>query len=540
MNPRFPLNGIALGLAVLLPASSALADPTFRMDNRTELLNFSVSGPGAAQSFYDTKARIYHESDLSVSGFKFGIWDGTLSSTVRYTDSTQYDPDYWSLQKMEVQLKDAKTRIDLGDLFANLSPYSMMKGIKGAGVQHNLSDDRNYIRAAYGSFDGQWAYLLRSARPDEPMDRHGGGIRLQRSDGILTWGANLARVTDQGTDPRRGTSSVYAQFLPALDWEYRSAGMVVSGEHAYSGTDVTAPAGTVDHRQGTANRLNFRGAFRTVSVDANVEQVTPNFLTLGGGATTDRQRLFTRADWRMDRVWRFFGSYDYYHNSLDRQLATRTYNEIYEAGVTRSRLLDRKAASLTVSARSRFLWTDDASSTSHSDRIRLKYRDRFLNDALDFGAEYERMLNMDQRGTALTHLGNNLYNLSFGYRGEINKAWGLRTNLDLGKSEVQNSTTAGYDVMDTARLSVVASHPDSTEIGASYDLGNNSITVVNSSSRQNRAMVYWSQRPPLLNGGSVRAEGSINDYQFDDLTRNYREQLLRLVVNWNLEKKPTK
>jgi hypothetical protein len=115
----------------------------------------------------------------------------------------------------------------------------------------------------------------------------------------------------------------------------------------------------------------------------------------------------------------------------------------------------------------------------------------------------------------------------------------LRTNLDLGKSEVQNPTTAGFDVADTARLALVATNPDSTELGANYDLGSNSVTVIGSSSRQNRAMLYWSRRPQVLQGGSVRIELSVNDYRFDDFTRNYREKLLRAVVNWNLEKKPT-
>jgi hypothetical protein len=502
-------------------------------------------GPGKAQSFYDPKAHVFHESDISISNLKLGGWDGSLATTLRYTDSRQYDPDHLSLQKLELRLKDAQNKIEMGDLFANLSPYSMMKGIKGAGFQHNLSDDRNYFRAAYGTFDGQWAYLLRNSRTDEPMDRFGGGMRLQRSDGNFTWGANFAHVADRADDPKRGTAEAFRQVLPAVDWEYRNAGMVFSGEHAYSDTDCgTANVAGCSaifrgpNAHGTANRLLFRGSYGTFGLDANLERVTPNFVTLGGGATPDRMRLYARADWRMDRQWRLFGTYDHFYNSLDHQLATRTYNEILEAGVTRSRLFDRRAASLTVSGRQRYLWTDDSSSTSRSNRIRLKYKDRFLNDALDFGADYERMLNKDQRAASNTHLANNLYNLSFGYRGNLNKSWGLRTNLDLGKSEVQNATTAGFDVTDTARLSLTASHPDSTELGASYDLGNNSVTVVGSSSRQNRSMLYWSQRPQVLGGGSVRAEASVNDYTFADPTRNYREQLLRLVVNWNLEKKP--
>ncbi len=525
-------------LVLLAPAFPASADLAYRLDNRTEFLNYDISGPGKAQSFYDPKAHVFHESDILITGMRLGGWDATLASTLRYTDSRQYDPDNISLQKLEFRMSDAKNRIDMGDLFANLSPYSMMKGVKGAGFQHNFKDDRNYLRMSYGSFDGQWAYLLRSSRTDEPMDRYGGGIRLQGSDGKLTWGANLAQVADRAGDSLRGNADAYRQILPALDWEYRTPAMVLSGEHAYSDTDVTPQGGVGHGLNGTANRLSYRGTIKTLSLDASLERVTPNFVTLGGGATPDRMRLYTRADWRMDRQWRLFGSYDYFYNSLDHQRSTRTSNEIVEAGATRQGMFDRRSAALTVSARSRFLWTDDNSSENHSDRLRLKYKDRFLADALDFGADYERLINRNLSSGTSVHLANNLYNLAFGYRGNLDKSWQLRTNLDLGKSEVQNQTTGGFDATDTLRLSFVATHPDTTELGLSYDLGNNSMTVIGNSSRQNRATLYWQRRPAILGGGSIKAEASVNDYSFEDSTRNYREQLLRLVINWTLEKKP--
>jgi len=536
MTPSSVRRCLSSGLLILLPVFPALADVAYHMDNRTELLNYDISGPGKAQSFYDPNAHIFHESDIQLSDMRIGGWDGMLASTLRYTDSRQYDPDNLSLQKLEFHLKDTNNKIDMGDMFSNLSPYSMMKGIKGAGFQHDLGDERNYFRVAYGTFDGQWAYLLRNTRTDEPMERLGGGMRYQHSNGNLTWGANLAQVADRESDPHRGAANAYHQVLPALDWEYHTAGMVLAGEHAYSDTNINIHGSNDQNLQGSANRISFRGAYRTLSLDGNVERVSPSFVTLGGGSTPDRMRFYTRADWRMDRQWRLFGTYDYFHNSLDNQLTTRTNNEIFEAGVTRQGMFDRRTASFTLSARSRFMNTGDNSAKNHSDRIRLKYKDRFLGNALDFGADYERTLNRDASSGASNNLSNDLYNISFGYRGNLANSWQLRTNLDMGKSEVQNQTTSRFDVSDTARLSFTASHPDSTEIGVSCDLGNNYVTVANSSSRQNRAMVYWSKRPQYLRGGSVRAEASINDYKFDDATRNYREELLRVVLNWNLGK----
>ncbi|KON46506.1 hypothetical protein AL013_12845 [Mariprofundus ferrooxydans] len=523
--------------ACLFSFTSATAETTYQMENRTALLNYTITGPGKAQSFYDPKARIYHESDIQISDLQLGgDWKGSLLTTLRYTDSPQYDPNYTSIQNLAIHLADPQNNIDAGDVFANLSPYSMMKGIKGVGFQHNFGDDRNYVRAVYGSFDGQWAYLLLNSRLDEPMDRFGGGVRVQRAIDNLTVGANLAQVADRARDPKRGTSNVYRQVLPAVDWEYRSGGMVLSGEHAYSRSKLLPYASLSQSLQGYANRIVFRGIYRTFSLNGNVERVTPNFITLGGGATPDRMRYHARADWRLDRQWQIFSDYDQFYNSLSQQLSTRTHYETAEAGIIRRHLLGRRASALTISGRSRSKRTDDGSASARSHRIRLKYKDRAFDNALNYTLDYERLLNTDKAGIATTRLSNNLYHISVGYRGYDIGKWRVSGDFDFGRQELQNPTTANFDISDMMLLSLKAKSSGGSELGASYNLGSNRVTVAGSGSRQNRGMVYFSIAPKILHGGSIRSEYSLNDYRFDNVTRNYREGLLQVLINWNLKK----
>jgi len=528
---------ITLASAVfLLSFSSAIAETTYQVDNRTALLNYTITGPGKAQSFYDPKARIYHESDIQILDLPLGNWNGSLLTTVRYTDSPQYDPNYTSIQNLAIHLTDPQNNIDAGDVFANLSSYSMMKGIKGVGFQHNFGDDRNYVRTTYGTFDGQWAYLFLNSRVDEPMDRFGGGIRVQGATDDLTVGANFAQVADRAGDSKRGTSNVYRQILPAFDWEYRSAGMVLSGEHAFSRTRLLPYTSTSQSLRGSANRIVFRGRFRAFSLNGNVEQVTSNFITLGGGATPDRVRYNARADWRLDRQWQLFGNYDQFYNNLSKQLSTRTRYETTEAGIIRRHLFGSRASALTISARSRSKLTDDGSSTGRSHRLRLKYKDRAFNNALNYTLDYERLLNKDKSGVSNTYLSNNLYHLSVGHRGYNIGEWKLSGDLDFGRQELQNPTTEKFDVSDMLRVSLRANGSDGNELGASYDLGSNRVTVAGSGSRQNRGLFYFTVAPKILHGGSIRSEYSLNDYRFDDVTRNYREGLLQVLINWKLKK----
>lgn len=154
-------------LTFCLASQASLASQVdeLRISNRTDLLNQSVTGPGKASSFYHSGTHVLHETDMRWAGRAFdGTWDALFNGTLRYTDTSQFDPERLSLQKFEWRLSDADTQINVGDYFANLSPYSMTKGIKGVALQQNLSNDQNYIRAFYGSFDGQWAFAYKTRR----------------------------------------------------------------------------------------------------------------------------------------------------------------------------------------------------------------------------------------------------------------------------------------------------------------------------------------------------------------------------------------
>jgi len=246
-------------------------------------MSHRLSGPGRASSFLDPGTHVFHETDVLRTGTALGgQWNSYFNGTLRYTDSNQFDRERFSLQKLEWRLSDADTQINLGDYFANLSPYSLTKGVKGLAVQRNLGNDQNYVRVVYGSFDNEWAFLLRDLTR-EPMGTLGGGVRMQRAWEKFRVGFNLAEAHDD-KNGARASFPAYAQILPALDWEYREAGLVVNGEHAYSDTSETLLAGAAaNHKSGSAHKIAVRAAMKDVNFDGQVERVDTAFFSRGGG-----------------------------------------------------------------------------------------------------------------------------------------------------------------------------------------------------------------------------------------------------------------
>lgn len=536
----------ARALLALLPcAEMALAQqpqvqdfgsqPTFTVTNRSELMHNKVTGSGNASSFYDPGSHALHESDIRYNSRINSAWNSSLATTIRYTDSRQFDPNYWSVQYLNWTMTDARRAISFGDLYANMSQYSMNLGLKGGGFQYNLSDDQNYVRGVLGTFDGQWAYLLRNDRSDEPMDRHAGGARMQRAGENWRLGLNLSHVRDRAADPRRGTSDVYYQSVPSLDWEYRGESYVLSGQHGYSHTEVHPLAAASRTSSGTADRVALRGAWGILNFDGNLEHVSPNFMTLAGSATADRWHGYGRGDVRLGRLWSLFGVYDYYRDNLNGQLARTTTNETVEAGFRRLRAFDRQTLSLSLSARQRLATSNDAAVNRRSDRWRAGMADRYF-DVVDVRANVEGALDLNLAG-ATSKGKQHLFNVSASSRMEM-KGWQVAPAVEVGYQDSLNLTAGNYDVSKYVRLSLIGVHGERDQLGLDIDHNSTLLRTPNGDAMLNRVRVYWQTIPAWMQGGNVRMELANNNYRFDDFTRNYNEALARVVFQWHLDFSP--
>ena len=537
MRPLAPAPRL-LFLGLLGLASPLLRADELSFSNRTDLLHQSVTGPNKAASFYDHGSHLLHETDVRWSGVAFqGNWNSVFNGTLRYTDSDQFDPERLSAQKLEWRLSDANTQINLGDYFANLSPYAMTKGIKGVAVQRNLGDDQNYVRAFYGSFDGQWAFLYKDPLR-EPMNTLGGGVRLQRAWEKFRLGLNLAEAHDQEGDVH-ATFPAYSQILPAVDWEYRESGLVVTGEHAYSDTDEIATAGAAAvNKSGAAHKIVLRAVLKAINLDGQLERVAPDFISRGGGATADRMRYYLKADYKLDKNWRLFATYDDYENNLDNQLAATTEVATWEAGFKRARAFDRRHMNVALSWRTRVKEVSDGSVDQTTHRIKLKVNDR-VAEHFDLRGEVEHILDKDR--TTAADAVSTLFDLGLNYRRRLANSWDIRADFDVGRQETGTLNANGADVSDRLRLALTADKGDGTVLGASLERNTADLVAANADNRHKRASVYWQTRPAWLKDGSLKLEYADYIHTFTENAANdYREKIVKLSLQWNFQKEAKK
>jgi hypothetical protein len=413
----------------------------------------------------------------------------------------------------------------------------MSKGIKGVAFQQNMGDDQNYVRAFYGSFDGQWAFLYKDPVL-EPMNTLGGGVRVQRAWDKFRLGLNLAEAHDQETGSH-ATFPAYDQFLPAVDWEYREAGLVISGEHAYSDTEEVATTGAAGtDKTGSAHKVTLRAALKAINLDGQVERVSPDFISRGGGATADRMRYYLKADYKLTRDWRVFAIYDDYEDNLNGQKTATTDVTTWEAGFKRARAFGRRHMNVALSWRNRHKAVSDGSSEQATDRIKFKINDR-VAEHYDWRFEVEQVLDNDRLTT--DDAVSTLFDAGLSYRRRLESGWDIRADLDVGRQETGTLNVTGTDINDRVRLGLAADKGNGTVFGATLEHNTADLVTALADNRHQRASVYWQSKPAWIKDGNLKLEYADYLHTFmQNAANDYREKIVKLTLQWNFQKEAKK
>lgn len=529
----FPLWGMLCFLAFLSGIPAASAEAALLVVDRTDIIYQNVSGAGSASSFLDQGLHVLQEVDLEHETALNDSWNSKLLTSVRYTDSDQFDTERLSLERLSWTMASARSYLTLGDYFANFTQYSLNKSLKGIGYEKKFGQRDSYLRLAAGTFDGQWEYLYDDV-DNEPVSRLGAGVRLQHAADRLQLGLNLVRIDDDNQDGRNLGQDVYRQNVAAFDWEYRGEQHKLSGEHAYSDTVKTSTGGD-NQNSGTAHRINLYSRIASLKVRAKVEQVSPDFLSLGGGATADRQRFYLKTDLKISRNVATYVQYDHYRNNLDEQLAATTRNTAFELGLAIKKLFDRKTLNATTSLRRKKTVTDTATVDQTSDRFKLSLKDKFFG-VLTVDGDYEVIFDDDNvAGNSPT---NRLYSLSLLSRHRLdNGSWQLRPRLRISLQEMENATSGGEDLTDQLSFSLSANRGNGTELGLNVDrTKTDPFDPTQDNSTVLRYGAYWQLATELLKNGRLRCDVSRNEYDFSTATNNYEELIAKLSLNFEFDR----
>jgi hypothetical protein len=497
-----------------------------------------VSGPGHEQSFYSNGYRYNQELDI-FGETRLENCTTMLQMDLRSTDNHLIDSEHFSVRRFSYNVKDSRSDLTVGDYFANFSQYSFNKGIIGAGYQLNLTDDprndQNYIRAAFGTLDGQWAYLFEDAFggevQNEPMNLYGGGVRVQNAGKDYVIGINSVFVGHDGTDPKRTTETAYLQWVESLDWEYRIKKLKFTGDHAISFTTAKPVANDDTHTQGQAHNIKFQGKALACDWYGKFELVDPDFSTLAGSATPDRIRYYGKVSKRFGKNWKAHVSANYYYDRINRrsELATRTTNRTLEAGIDRYKLFNRKHMKISARYRRNDSKEEGNASNDSLDRIKASLSDKVFG-SLKYDLNFETILRTDDATDAYKR--DFLYSLKLSTRQQMEKLT-LSPMLFLSHRDSDNFTVGGKDIVNTLRFMLEGDYLNSRFGGSMALVGSDISAGVDSLSATWNA--FYEIKIKELNDANFKIELKVNDYgfKFDVPEQDYRET--HLIMSFNMK-----
>jgi hypothetical protein len=408
----------------------------------------------------------------------------------------------------------------------------MSQLLKGAAYQRNFRDEENYVRAAFGTFDGMWDYVYKED-PNEPIDHNGGGIRGQLSREKYRLGLNWGVVHDDRTDPvrRRTSETAFYQNVGAFDWEWHLGLFTLDGEHAVMSTTRAPYVGDKQQNQGHAQRARAQAAILGARVMASFENVAPGFLPLAGSATPDRRRYNLQLSRRLSPVWQAFAKFSLSHDNIENSSArTRTTNTNYDLGVTRTRLFGRKQFESSLAWHRTLTDTHNYSRDRSVDRLAFSVSDQ-LTKTLRGRFLFEPAIDKEHVSGADSL--NYLYEVKVSDRRRLPKSWALNSTLSGRRRETENPVNMGYDLQHGANARVELSRPGGFQTGAEFDLTGMD-PFAGTKSRITRLRAFVEFKPKLPGDATTTLEYNNVDNWFSDSARDYTEHHYEISLNWRI------
>lgn len=511
---------VCLATAVVLtPAASQAAEHELHGANDFSLTYNDVTGPGASQSSLTEGTRYLEILNLFGNG-RFGSVDYNWNLGFKATDDRRNDIKNFSLTNLQGRLTNRIHTLTLGDTFESFSQYALNTAVKGGSYkytpdQSNLPQVSMLYGVAYSRWDNFWGVdaverqvLGGKIRQNIGPDFWIGFSGVQAEDHVRVWGGEL------------GNHQTYT-----VDWEYRPIpGLTIQGESAWLNGERSASDGAayVDYH-GHAHKAVAIGDGGPSRVTLEYERVSPEFRTLIGSATPDREKFKAKWRYKFNRDLTITSAMLWYHDNLDGQRAYGTDHYKPEIALSLKKPFKRQYAVADLSYKLDRTYSPAVHALDHY--ITMGYRDRFgfLDNDTSFG-----IIVYDQSGTTKRKDVEFTYNTSLSSRHTVGRfvlkptvylgGWTRNDEVaELRDQIVEYSAGLGVDVPTMKITSNVRMGENRLFKEAGTDTAKTFATM----------NIFW--RPDLLAKaqGMLYAKAGINDFRYDPNvlggSQNFRE-----------------
>jgi hypothetical protein len=497
------------------------AADTFRVENDFYLQHNDISGPSASSSMLTNGLTYYNLISIYTKG-RFEGFDYNINAGLKLTDDERKDIKKLSLFTLSGQIKGNNQVLDLGDFFRSYSKYSLNTSLKGAGYTYTL-DNGDTLDVTYGLAIPRWDSFW--SNEVESTDREVYGIRYNKKvTDKLEIGFDAVKTHD--SNGVVANIPLYDTSLVTINSTYRPIpGLKLYGEFSHSQNE-TDDGTTNEKNKGNALFLQAIGNKNPSRVQLEFERIDPDFKTVTGSATPDREKA--KATWRYKITPKttMNTGFLWFRDNLDGDKTETTHTYRPNIGFTFKDVFERQYAVVDINYKLNMI--DRANKTS-DDMFDLNYRDRFGIVYSDIGLAYT------------------LYDTSNGERSQkefrFNSTFNTRHTLDdlVLKPSIMLGT---WDMNDELDINGNNQYYQAA-VGLGFDIPSKKITTnlrvgKNKSTRDTgddldkmfgSFDLYWNLgKMEPFSRVMVYAKAYINDLQYSTASNDYQEQSVTLGV----------
>lgn len=511
--------------ALFLSPGGVLAENEFHLSNEFSVTANDVSGPGASQSSLTDGTRYLEVFNLFGSG-RLGEYDYNFTLGAKATDDDRNDINGLSLTNLQGRLTNKVHTLTLGDTFESFSQYALNTAVKGGSYKFTPEGGLPEVTLVYGVAYSRWDNFW----DIDAIDRRVTGARIRQNFGA-DFQAGFSAVRSDDRDRVMDQDQIDNRTY-TLDWEYRPIpGLTIQGESSWADGSVDSASGPDSEIGGSAHKLTAIGDGDPSRVTLEYERVSPDYQTVAGSATPDREKAKAKWRYKYAKEVTITTGFLWYHDNLDGDKDYRTDHYKPEVTVGLKRLFGRQYAAADISYKLDRAVSSAVHSSDHF--FTLGYRDRFgvFDSDTNLGYTfYDANRSVERQDKEFT------YNTSLSSRHTAG-IFVLKPGLYLGgwtrNDELSDDTDQIYEYSASLGVDVPA-----WQVTSNIKVGENRLEKdagTDSAKTFANLNVYW--RPEKLAGiqGMLFMRAFVNDYRYDPSlaggSQDFRENSLTAGLN---------
>ncbi|MGM0441977.1 MAG: hypothetical protein ACQEQC_06130 [Elusimicrobiota bacterium] len=319
--------------------------------NEAQIGAGSITGPGEKQSVVTDKGifsnllnlNYYRESEKLNYYFNF---------SGRATNDKSIDYRPFSVARIQGRLSLPRHNFTLGDFMESFSRYSLGASLKGISYSTKLTAPLTPdLTLIYGMQAPRWDSIIDPDNSTKALKREAYGFKISASP-LEAWNFSVHYVNSKDKNRIYESVPLYDGGVYGIGWSFDPfAGLSLTGETSFSSVHLKPSSGSLENKNGSANRVSFQGYGDGLRLNLDYERVSSNFFTVLGAASPDRERF--RASWVQDYGKNTSVSYSglWFKDNLNGAKNKTTHSWRPDISINKRLLLGRRFASGDVTLR---------------------------------------------------------------------------------------------------------------------------------------------------------------------------------------------